>query len=97
MAQWQAWWRGHRRLEHHLHKMRDVTCHEEARRAAVGTPVLLAARHTHLLRHFCSATSAPSAIHYGNTVATPFAAWAHPSRTRSPPVAVFGQPLGLLR
>lgn len=50
VAQLEAWWRGHWRIENQLHYVRDVTCREDAGQAHVGdTAHVLAALRNGLL------------------------------------------------
>ena len=50
VAQLEAWWRGHWRIENQLHYVRDVTCREDAGHAYVGaTAQVLAALRNGLL------------------------------------------------
>lgn len=50
VAQLEAWWRGHWRIENQLHYVRDVTCREDAGQAHVGaTAQVLAALRNGLL------------------------------------------------
>lgn len=50
VAQLEAWWRGHWRIENQLHYVRDVTCHEDAGQAYRGaTAQVLAALRNGLL------------------------------------------------